>query len=86
MGWTDFTDVDGMAIAMMMAMTLSFGVILMLVGTIIWNARRRNRAVEDLLDEVSKEEVRANPVAARAKTKGERKSWEKDGDWWKNAG
>ena len=80
MGWGDFSEADGMVIAMLLAMALSAGVVLMLVVTMLRNAARRNREVDDLLEEMDDEEREAKPGAPVA---AGREPWEKDGDWWK---
>lgn len=73
-------EADGFAIAMIVIMVLAFGVIGTIVFTIFRNARKRNRDVEELMDEVEREEK-------KTRTPGSKKTgepWERDGDWWKH--
>ncbi len=78
----DYSAVDAFAVAMLLMMTLSMGVIALLFYTILRNARRRNRDVENLIDEVA-EDAAAEPAASPAKATLE--AWEKEADWWKKS-
>ena len=73
---------DGFVIAMLVMMTLSVGTLVMLAICMRRNVARRNRQVDELLEEVAAEEEKANraPTVAEAPP---REPWEKDGDWWK---
>lgn len=73
---------DGFVIAMLVMMALSLGVLVVLAVCMCRNVARRNRQVDELLEEVAEEEARAK----HAPTVGEApvpEPWEKDGDWWK---
>jgi hypothetical protein len=72
------TAADGFVLAMLGMMILSTGVIALLIFCGLRNAARRNRQVDELLEEVA-EEVRREKVARAPKPE----PWEKDGDWWK---
>ena len=78
----DYSAVDAFAVAMLLMMTLSMGVIALLFYTILRNARRRNRDVENLIDEVA-EDAAAEPAASPEKATLE--AWEKEADWWKKS-
>lgn len=73
-------ETDAFAIAMIAVMGCAFGIIALMIFGIIRSARKRNREVEDLLDEVS-----APPKKPPVPTPTEKKSepWEREGDWWK---
>lgn len=78
MGPVHTAEGDAFALAMILVMVCGMGVIAMIGFTIFRNAAKRNKDVEDLLDGVSSgKEKEKMPVGP------ERKSWEKDGDWWK---
>jgi hypothetical protein len=64
-------------------MALSLGVLVVLAVCMRRNVARRNRQVDELLEEVAAEEERANraPTVSDAPA---REPWEKDGDWWKS--
>ena len=71
-------ETDAFAIAMIVVMFSAFGVIALILITILRNAAKRNREVEELIEEVGKEEGKEKAPVAKS---GE--PWEKDGDWWK---
>ncbi len=74
--------VDGFVLAMIAMMVLSAGVIALLIFCGLRNAARRNREVDELLDEVNQEEEREKHAPAKSEAiKSE--PWERDGDWWK---
>ena len=70
-------ETDAFAIAMIVVMFSAFGVIALILVTILRNASKRNREVEELIEDIGKEKEEA-PVAKKS-----REPWEKDGDWWK---
>lgn len=76
------TESDGFAVAMLGVILLGFSVLLMLGFCMFRSAARRDRNVDDLLDEVAQEE---REMIRGHKTKGEasREPWENDSDWWK---
>lgn len=76
------SDVDGLAMTMVVILTLSFGVVALLLWTIVRNGKRRDREVEELLEEVrkSQEPMKIPTSAAPPET---REPWEKESDWWK---
>jgi acid phosphatase family membrane protein YuiD len=76
------TDGDGLAIAMLATILLSFGIIVMLLACMIRNASKRDAGVDSLLDEMDQEEKSAKQVEAGSGVE-KKESWEKDGDWWK---
>ena len=71
---------DAFAIAMIVVMFCGMGVIAMIGFTIFRNANRRNREVEDLIDETSPSKPKEKTPAGANK-----EPWEKDGDWWKKS-
>ena len=71
-------ETDAFAITMIVVMFSAFGVIALILVTILRNAAKRNREVEELIEESGKERSKEKTAAARA-----REPWEKDGDWWK---
>lgn len=79
---THLSAADGFVIAMLVMMALSLAVVALLFVCMRRNAARRDRQVEELLEEVAREEQNEN----RAATLGEApkpEPWEKDADWWK---
>lgn len=78
MGPVHTAEGDAFALAMIVVMVCGMGVIAMILFTIFRNAAKRNKDVEDLIDEASREdETPKTPVGAS------KKAWEKDADWWK---
>ncbi len=73
---------DGFAMAMVVILTLSLGVVALLVHGIYRSGKRRESEVEKLLDEVRRDEE-AEKLPASAATSEQREPWEKDEDWWK---
>lgn len=76
------SDVDGLAMTMIVILTLSFGVVALLLWTIFRNGKRRDHEVEELLEEVRKSEE-PRKVPSSAATPETREPWEKESDWWK---
>jgi hypothetical protein len=79
---------DGFAMAMVVILTLSLGIVALLAAGIYRSGKRReSEEVEKLLEDVRREleeeeaqqQKRPTPPAG---TK-EREPWEKDVDWWK---
>ena len=73
---------DGFVIAMLVMMAMSLGTLLILAVCMRRNVARRNRQVDELLEEVAAEEEREKLAQAVTDTPT-REPWEKDGDWWK---
>lgn len=73
---------DGFVIAMLAVMILSMSVVGLLFFCMRANAARRNREVDDLLDEIAEDE-RREILAVQDEPKAPA-PWERDGDWWKN--
>lgn len=69
---------DGFVLAMLGMVLLSACVIALLIICGLRNAARRNRQVDELLEEVA-EEARREKATRAPKPE----PWEKDGDWWK---
>jgi len=76
------TESDIFALSMFGVILLSFGVLLMLGFCMFRSAARRNRDVDNLIDEVAEDE-RATTVEKNPAGEMKRELWEKDGDWWK---
>ncbi|QTN33575.1 hypothetical protein HZ994_15065 [Akkermansiaceae bacterium] len=77
------TVADVFAVAMLGTIFLSFSVILILFACMARNASRRDAGVDNLLDELERDEKSAKQVKAASRTEDKREAWEKDGDWWK---
>jgi len=75
--------VDGFAMAMVVILTLGLGVVALLVVSISRNGKRRDHAVEQLIDELRRDEAAEKQPAPSAAPEP-REAWEKDGDWWKH--
>lgn len=73
---------DGFVIAMLVMMALSLGTLVVLAICMRRNVARRNREVDELLEEVAAEEEREKLAQAAGEAPA-REPWEKDGDWWK---
>lgn len=76
------TESDGLALAMLVVLLISFGVIASLLAFMLRSSSRRDSEVDRLLEELAREEkaeksVKPGPAAE------EKQEWEKDGDWWK---
>lgn len=69
---------DAFAIAMIIVMFSAFAVIALILFTIFRSGARRNREVEDLIDDTTRKKVSGKPSGDAT---GE--PWEKDEDWWK---
>lgn len=76
------SDVDGFAMAMVLILVLSFGVVALLLVSIFRSGKRRHDPVEDLIEEVRREDDASKMPASTAASE-QREPWEKDGDWWK---
>ena len=78
---------DGFALAMIAILGLSFGVVFLILFSIVRHGERRNREVERLIDEVA---GGPEPPQAPRQPAGEsrpddpREPWEKAPDWWKD--
>ncbi len=82
MGAQHLSAADGFVLTMLGVMLLSGGVIALLIFCGLRNVARRDRQVDDLLDEVNREADRKKH--APAKTEAPKpEPWERDGDWWK---
>lgn len=76
------SDVDGFAMTMVLILSLSFGVVALLLLSITRHGKKRDREVEKLLDEVRRDEE-AEKIPTPSATPDRREPWERDGDWWK---
>lgn len=77
------TEPDALAIAMLATIMLSFGIIGMLFACMRRTASRRDADVDNLLDEMERDEKSAKQVKAGSGVEKKKEAWEKDGDWWK---
>lgn len=82
MGAQHLSAADGFVLAMLGVMLLSAGVIALLIFCGLRNAARRDRQVDDLIDEVNREADRKKTAPAKAEAP-KPEPWERDGDWWK---
>ena len=79
---------DGFAMAMVVILILSLGIVALLAARIYRSGKRRENEVEKLLEELRREEAEEEaqqqkkhptpPAGAE-----DREPWEKDVDWWK---
>jgi hypothetical protein len=75
---------DGFAMAMVVILIFSLGIVALLAAGIYRSGKRREDEVEKLLEELRREEEEeqrkhpASPTGAE-----EREPWEKEADWWK---
>lgn len=76
------SEVDGFAIAMIAILGTSFSFVALILFAVIRSARRSNREVEDLLDEVNRDEAAEQPAGERGKDEQSQQPWEKKADWW----
>lgn len=75
--------VDGLVLAMLCTMVLSMCVIGLLIFCMMRNVARRNRQVDELLEEVAETERREAQTPALSEVP-KAEAWERDGDWWKS--
>jgi hypothetical protein len=73
---------DGFVLAMLGVMFLSGSVIALLIFCGLRNSDRRNKQVDDLLEEVA-EEARRKKTTPASGGAPDQEPWERDGDWWK---
>jgi len=78
-----FTAAEGLVLAMLGVMLLSFGIVAMLINSIRRSMANRDLAVEELISEVAGETGRGEPFAVNV-AEIRRQPWEKDSDWWRN--
>lgn len=75
---------DGFAMAMVLILIFSLGIVASLAVGIYRSSKRREDDVEQLLEELRREEEeeqRKHPASPTGTE--EREPWEKDVDWWK---
>lgn len=78
------TESDGFAIVMLAMIGCSFGILVGLFFTMWWKVRRRDHAVDDLIQEVETLEQKEHAVhAARAESPTPPEPWNRGADWWK---
>jgi len=69
---------DAFALTMIVVLFSAFAVVALILFTIFRNAARRNREVEELIEDTTREDGgKKAPVVPAGEP------WEKDGDWWK---
>jgi hypothetical protein len=74
---------DGLAMAMVVILVLSFGVVALLVLCIKRNGKQAETEVERLLEELRREEEEEKHPAPPSGTADAREPWEREEDWWK---
>ena len=74
--------VDGFAMAMVVILTLGLGVVALLLWSITRHGKRRDHEVEELIEEVRRDQ-NEQKLPAPSAAPDAREPWEKDGDWWK---
>ena len=72
---------DGFAMAMVVILVLSFGVVALLVAGIYRSGKRRENEVESLLEELRREEEERHPAPSGGGE--ERAPWEREEEWWR---
>jgi hypothetical protein len=80
------TSADGFVIAMITILAASFGVVFLILLSIVRHGGRRDREVERLIDEVEREARPPQPPRQPAGDSPAAESpepWEKEPDWWK---
>jgi hypothetical protein len=81
------TQSDGFALAMLGILVMSFGIVALLIVGIYRNGRRRESEVEQLIEELRRNEEAEKAARHRpAPPTGEetpREAWEKEADWWR---
>lgn len=81
---SQFNAVDGLVLTMLLSMFLSFCVIGLLVICMFRNVARRNRQVDDLLEEVAESEKLEEQTTTLKETEPQPAPWERSSDWWKD--
>jgi hypothetical protein len=76
------TATDGFALAMVAILTLSLGVVALLVLGIYRSGKQRESEVDTLLEELRRDEEAEKHPAAPGATET-RDPWEKDPEWWR---
>ena len=76
------TQVDALAVVMLVVLALAFGCVLGIVIMIYRRGRSVDDEVHQLIEEVAEEE-RAVEKAGSPKHEPEREPWEREGDWWR---
>jgi hypothetical protein len=74
---------DGLAMALVVILVLSFSVVALLVVFIKRNGKRAETEVEKLLEELRREEDEEKHPAPPSGTGETREPWEREDDWWK---
>lgn len=76
---------DGLAMSMVVILVLSLGVVALLITFIRRSGRRAETEVENLLDELRKDEeqeAKRHPTPPSGPAEN-REPWEKEEDWWR---
>ena len=77
------TPADGLAMALVMILVLSFSVVALLVVFIKRNGKRAETEVEKLLEELRREDEEERHPAPPSGPAETREPWEREEDWWK---
>lgn len=82
---------DGFAVVMVTVLAVAFGMVLGILIHIVRHNKRRDREVEKLLEEVTRNirgqgQPRRPALPPRNKDQKQppREPWERDSDWWKS--
>ena len=77
-------EADAFAWSMLGIIGLAFGVVGMLGMSMRYHVRRRDAAVDELLDELEREQKASErQAAATTLAAPQREAWERDADWWR---
>lgn len=68
---------------MLLMMSISLGVLGVMVLCMRRNAARRDRQVDELLEEIAEAEEREKHTPAGGENPKPAEPWEREGDWWK---
>ncbi len=74
---------DGFVITMLVMMAISLGVLGVMVLCMRRAAARRDRQVDELLEEIAEAEKREKQAPAGGENPNPAEPWEREGDWWK---
>lgn len=73
---------DGFAMTMVVILLVSLGTVAMLIATIFRSGKAKGSGVDDLLDELRRDEEAENRPPSRL-ARLPPLPWEKPADWWK---
>jgi len=78
------TESDGLALAMLLVMSLSFSVIATLLYCMFRNRSKRDPEVDRLLEELEDKQSPADPARAGSGKEQPKEPCERESEWWKD--